>query len=64
MKSDRAPKIMSVDKVSEGLIITFADGSFALFPTAFLHSALPRVRELVEVAESEPLLGSCWAAAV
>ncbi len=59
MKSDRMPKIMSVETVSEGLILTFADGNFALFTTAFLHAALPQVRDLVTVDQGETLLARC-----
>ena len=53
MKTDRAPRIMSVEKVPEGLIITFGDCTFALFPASFLHSALPRVRKMTWADKGE-----------
>jgi hypothetical protein len=41
MNTSTAPRIISVDRTSRGIIVTFEDGKCALYAASFLYSKLP-----------------------
>jgi hypothetical protein len=42
-------RVVSVDRLRQGLVITFDDGVSALFTATFLHSALPHAQKFEEM---------------
>ena len=47
------PRIISVDRLRDGLIVTFNDGASALYPARFLRELLPRARALGELPNAD-----------
>jgi hypothetical protein len=46
-------RIISADKVREGLAITFADGKSAMFSAALLYATLPQAQQVEPESEDE-----------
>jgi hypothetical protein len=67
MKGQPEPRIISVDRLSGSVVITFADGKSALYSASLLHGTLLQAEELEEgiwLNESEnrrgqPTFDSC-----
>jgi hypothetical protein len=49
MEDDKAiPRIIEALRMSDGVIITFADGRCALYTAALLHAMFPNADELIQ----------------
>jgi hypothetical protein len=48
-----APRIVYVERLGDGVIVTFDDGKCAVYPAALLYAVFPQARELRDEALSE-----------
>ena len=48
MSSDTQPRIVAVNRLNRGVIISFDDGRCAFFSEALLYEALPKAEEVDE----------------
>jgi hypothetical protein len=49
VKDLTAIRVVSLDRLRQGLVIRFDDGVSALFTATFLHSALPHAQKFEEM---------------
>ncbi|HEY0796008.1 MAG TPA: hypothetical protein VGD64_09530 [Acidisarcina sp.] len=53
METGPSPQIISVDRLHNHIVVTFADGQAGAFSAALLHELLPRADKL-PAADDEP----------
>ena len=53
MEHSSRPRVVSADIFNGDLLIAFADQRTAIFPAAFLHSAIPQVQEIFDITWEE-----------
>jgi hypothetical protein len=54
MEHSFKPRVESVDKSQEGIIVTFEDGTSAVFSAALLYSMLSQAQQVIGERGSEP----------
>ena len=61
MANPGAPRVTSVDRLNDGLVITFSDDRCAFYPTVFLYHGIDQVRELHDKASpAGALAAAAW----
>ena len=50
METKPEPRVVSAEKLSRGVVITFDDGKSALYSASLLHETFPQAEELKETA--------------
>ena len=53
MENYSVPRIVNVDRMEGGILITFEDGTTAIYPTALLYANLPNAQQLIPEDECE-----------
>jgi hypothetical protein len=56
MSGEREPKIIDVDQLHNGAVISFEDGRSGIYSAALLSEVFPRARDLLAEADNEDAL--------
>jgi hypothetical protein len=48
MKNEPSPRIAFVDRLEDGVVITFDDGRCAIYSSALLHRSLAQAKEVLD----------------
>jgi hypothetical protein len=55
MDSPPDPRIVSVDRMDNGAVVSFDDGKTALYSAALLYATLPQARAMPSDSETPPI---------
>jgi hypothetical protein len=53
METHTAPRIVTAERLSGGVVIQVEDGRCALYSSTLLYATLPQAEELIEEAEED-----------
>jgi len=49
MKTHTTPRIISAERLSDGVVVAFDDGKCALFSASLLHATIPQAEDLTDL---------------